>query len=152
MGIGEQPASSIFQEIKDIELDGIMGNEQIVMEESTNPEGNSYSSFAIRRFDVGLGDWRTGYVWSVDNPSSTDLENGYWNATGTPVVLLKVRQGTGISYRVIGACYGSLREFIARDNLEQGNVFFYGGNIIEQAGRNYFIWAMVDGELTLIPY
>lgn len=154
VGNGEQPASSIFQEIKDIELDGTMGNEQVIIEESTNPEGKSYVSFAIQRFHTVAGDWVTEYVWTVDNPSSADVENGYWNVTGTPAVLLKVQQGNdgGLSYRIIGYSYGNLREIVARDNLTQGNVFFYGSSIIEQAGGQYFSWALINGELKLIPY
>lgn len=154
VGIEEQPASSIFQEIKEIELDGIVGNEQVIMEESTGPDGKSYGSFAIRRFNAGMGDWLTEYVWTVDNPSSMDIENGYWNVTGTPVVLLKVQHGNsgGLSYRVVGYTYGNLLELIARDNLAMGNAFFYGSSIIEQTGRQYFIWVVMDGELTLIPY
>jgi hypothetical protein len=154
VGIGEQPASSIFQEIKDIELDGIMGNEQVIIEESTNPEGNSYVSFAIQRFDTGLGDWSTEYVWTMDNPFSADVENGYWNVTGAPAVLLKVlqRDSGGLSYRIVGYSRGSLNELVARDNIAQGNAFFYGGSIIEQVGTEYSIWVVMDGELTLVPY
>jgi len=153
MGIGEEPTSSIFQEIRGIELDGIIGNEQVVMEELTPPNGKSHISFAIQRLDSGLGDWLTEYVWTVDNPSHADIENEYWNITGTPVVLLKVHKRNGnISYRVVGTCNGCLCEFIARDNLPPGNSFFYGGTIIEQTGGQYFIWAMADGKLALIPY
>ncbi|NLO39829.1 MAG: hypothetical protein GX115_10230 [Ruminiclostridium sp.] len=45
MGIGEEPTSSIFQEIRGIELDGIIGNEQVVMEELTPPNGKSHISW-----------------------------------------------------------------------------------------------------------
>jgi hypothetical protein len=154
VGIWEQPASSIFQEIKDIELDGIMGNEQVIIEESTNPEGSSYVSFTLQRFDTGADEWITEYTWTVDNPYSADIENGYWNVTGTPVILLKVwqRNDGGFSYRIVGCGSEGLQELVVRDNLAQGNAFFYGGSIIEQSGRQYFIWAVVDGELTLIPY
>ncbi|MBP7176297.1 MAG: hypothetical protein KBA53_08815 [Thermoclostridium sp.] len=153
MGIGEQPASSIFQEIRDIELDGIMGNELVIMEELTPPDGRSRISFTIQRFDTGLGSWRNEYVWIADNHSSADIENECWNITKTPAVLLKAQQRNGdISYRVVGTCNGSLYEFIARDSLPQGNSFFYGGSIIEQAEGQYSIWVMTDGKLALNPY
>ena len=154
MGIGEQPASSIFQEIHDIELDGIMGNEQVIIEGSTDPLGSSYTVFTIQRFDTSLQGWCTEYVWSIQKIAETDIENAIWNITGTPVVLLKLYNGNngGLSYRVLGYQNGSFAELIARDNIGQRNVFFYGNCIIEQAGRDYFVWTKEEGALILIPY
>lgn len=154
MGIGEQPASSIFQEVHDIELDGIMGNEQVIIGGSTDPLGRSYTAFTIQHFDTSLQRWRTEYVWSVQKIADTDIENAIWNITGMPVVLLKLYDGDtgGLSYRVLGYQNGSIGELITRDNIGQRNVFFYGNSIIEQTGRDYLVWAKVNGALMLIPY
>lgn len=151
---GEQAASSIFQEIKYIELDGIMGNEQVIIEGSTNPEEVSYTSFIIQRFDMSILEWITEYVWTIDELIVTDVENGYWNISGAPVVILKATQGSGewLSYRVVGYRDGKLQELIVRENILQGNAFLYGGGIFEQSGNQYYIWTVVQGELKLIPY
>lgn len=154
MDIGEQPASSIYQEIKDIELDGIIGNERVIIEGSTNPEGRSYTSFAIQRFNPLVNEWRTEYTWIINELAEAEVENGYWNVTGSPAVLLKMSQKNGewFSYRVVGYNYGILRELAARDGLCHGNVFFYGSSIIEQSCGQYSIWAVIDGLLVLVPY
>lgn len=154
MGTGEQAASSIYQEITDVELDGLMGNEQVIIERSTNPEDVSYTSFTIQRFDPGIRDWRTEYTWTIGELAEAGVENGFWNVTGGPVVILKAIQAGGerFSYRIIGYSSGKLGELVVREGLYDGNVFFYGCGIIEQRNGQYAIWTVIDGELALIPY
>lgn len=150
----ERAASSISQEIFDIDLDGIPGNERVIIERFTDTTDTTYTTFIIQRFYPVSGTWHTEYTWSVKGLVYTEIENENWSVINAPVVILKISDGTGnfLSYRAVGYHFGILTNLISRDSIFQGNVFFYGFNIIEQTGNQYRIWQISQGKLGLFPY
>lgn len=149
----EQVASSISQEIFDVDLDGIAGNERVIIERIT-PNGTTYTTFIIQRFCAVSGIWYTQYTWSVAGLFNTEIENEIWSIFNAPVVILKISDATSsfLSYRVVGYQFGVLTNLIVRDSIFQGNVFFDNFNIIEQTGNHYRIWLISNGSLNLFPY
>lgn len=150
----EQPTSSISQELFDIDLDGIPGNERVVIERLTDVTDTTYTTLMIQRFCPAIKNWRTEYLWTVEGLVHTEIENEFWYVLNAPVVILKVSQGSGsfLDYRVIGYHFGTLQELLSREAIFQGSVFIDAYNIIEQTGNQYSIWVVRQGVLNLVSY
>ncbi len=132
-------------------LGGLPGYERAVIYSSqTGP-----STIAqIQKYNDRENKWEIEYQTKAEGVPYFQVLNGYLEAAGLNVVVFYFTVGSGVflDYTVVGRKDGKITELIKRSEIFQGDVWFQGGQLVEQYGNRYRTWKRRNGRLTLVPY